>query len=546
MNFFSVLFFLCPLLLSAKDPFAGNWALEMDNGQAGWLHLAHENGQWHGELKTVGQPKKISTIERKNNTLTFIRNCRTGKPDYPGGPPTGKPSPCLVTASVKNNLITLIRQNPDASTTTHSGKLLPPLPKKPDLNKVKFGPPLSLFNGRNLDGWKLTNPAQKNGWKVVDGTLVNETPKKSFDAFSPFGNLRTERTFGDGRLRLEFNVPEGGNSGVYVRGAYEAQVVDRDSRMQGIQGVGAIFGRIAPTKNAGKPGGQWQSYEITIIDRHATVVLNGETVIANQPIIGNTNGAVLADTTSPGPLMLQGDHTSVRYRNITFEPNVTPRKILFVGNSYTGGIRGMVSQLIQSSPYSESTVTFVNPGGKNLAFHLASKKTVELIQNGNFDFVILQDQSQTPAALPQRFHDAAKGLDRIIDQSGAQTVFYQTWGRRDGDKQNARLFPTFEKMQEALTKNYRLAAGNCLATLAPVGEAWARLRETHPDLGRELYRKDGSHPSEKGAYLAACVFYGVLFDEDPRSLATPKNIPADEAKIIRRTAFQQLTMAPQD
>jgi hypothetical protein len=61
--------------------------------------------------------------------------------------------------------------------------------------------------------------------------------------------------------------------------------------MQGLQGVGAIFSRIKPTRNAGKPGGQWQSYEITIVERHATVVLNGENVIDNQPVTGNTNGA---------------------------------------------------------------------------------------------------------------------------------------------------------------------------------------------------------------------------------------------------------------
>ena len=143
---------------------------------------------------------------------------------------------------------------------------------------------------------------------------------KTFDAFAPYGNLRTERVFGDSKLTIEFNVPPGGNSGIYLRGAYEAQVVDRDSRMQGLQGVGAIFSRVKPAKNAGRPGGQWQSYEITIVDRHATVVLNGETVIDNQPVIGNTNGAFQSDVTRPGPLQLQGDHTSVRYRNIVLYP----------------------------------------------------------------------------------------------------------------------------------------------------------------------------------------------------------------------------------
>lgn len=161
---------------------------------------------------------------------------------------------------------------------------------------------------------------QLNGWKAQEGCLVNESSKKTFEPYSRYGNLRTEKSFGDGKLTIEFNVPVGGNSGIYVRGAYEAQVVDRDSRMQGIQGVGAIFGRIAPSENAGKPGGKWQSYEITIVDRHASVVLNGVNVIDNQPLLGNTNGAFQADVMTPGPLYLQGDHTAVKYRNIVFYP----------------------------------------------------------------------------------------------------------------------------------------------------------------------------------------------------------------------------------
>ena len=194
------------------------------------------------------------------------------------------------------------------------------LPPKPELSKIVFGDPVQLFNGKNLDGWYLSNPEQLNGWRAEGGCLVNESPKKTFEPFSRYGNLCKEKTFGDGKLTIEFNVPSGGNSGIYVRGSYEAQVVDRDSRMQGIQGIGAIFGRIAPSENAGKVGGQWQSYEITIIDRHATVILNGKTVIDNQPLLGNTNGAFQADVMNPGPLYLQGDHTAVKYRNIFFYP----------------------------------------------------------------------------------------------------------------------------------------------------------------------------------------------------------------------------------
>ena len=190
------------------------------------------------------------------------------------------------------------------------------MPPRPDMAGIQFGEPITLFNGRDLSGWKLQPHDAENGWRVANGELINETPKTDFSAYGEFGNLRTEAVFGDCQLHIEFNVDAKCNSGVYVRGLYEAQVVDRDSSMQGISGPGAIFGRIKPTNNAGRPGGQWQSYDITLVDRHITVQLNGQTVIDNEPVAGCTGGALFGDVTRKGPLYLQGDHTSVRYRNI--------------------------------------------------------------------------------------------------------------------------------------------------------------------------------------------------------------------------------------
>ena len=307
-------------LTDKQKAFAGHWALEMSNGAAGWLALELTEGEWSGQLWTVGEPKTIKNFRYADGKLTFQRALRIGPPEYPGGPYTGEREMLDLEASVQGDVVRVVMKIPGRQPFVHLGKRLPPLPPKPDLSKVKFGKPIRLFNGVDLTGWKLINQRKINGWKVKDGELVNETPKKTFDAFAPYGNLRTERVFGDSKLTIDFNVPPGGNSGIYVLGAYEAQVVDRDSRMQGLQGVGSIFSRVKPTKNAGKPGGQWQSYEITIVDRHATVVLNGEKVIDNQPVIGNTNGAFQADVTRPGPLHLQGDHTSVRYRNIVLYP----------------------------------------------------------------------------------------------------------------------------------------------------------------------------------------------------------------------------------
>jgi len=313
-----------------SNPFLGTWALTMPNGNAGWLSIEGEAGQLKAQLWTVGQPKAVSNLVLKNGELHFARKCKIGDPEFPGGPPTGERIVCQHLAKLKEDTIRIEfsfdKSDGTVGTRSFQGKRMPPLPARPDLSKVQFGEPIELFNGRDLTGWKLANPKQLNGWKAVDGALVNDTPKLDFKPWSKYGNLRSERAFEDFQLGIEFKVAPGGNSGIYLRGAYEAQVVDRDSKMQGIQGVGAIFGRIAPSKKAGKPGNQWQRYDITLVDRHVTVVLNGETVIDNRPLAGCTNGAYQSDETIPGPLYLQGDHTAVSYRNIVIRPVVGRKK----------------------------------------------------------------------------------------------------------------------------------------------------------------------------------------------------------------------------
>jgi hypothetical protein len=199
-------------------------------------------------------------------------------------------------------------------------KRMPPLPERPDLTRVRFGEPIILFNGRDLSGWRLSDPNKKNGWRVEKGVLVNDTPKKDYSGYGEYGNLRTDREFEDFQLTIEYNVPPLGNSGVFLRGMYEAQVLDPDTGYGGTHGPGAIYGRIAPLANAAKPGGEWNRYDLTLVDRHVSVVLNGQRVIDNQPVEGCTGGGLSADDTRPGPILLQGDHTSVRFRNIVLRP----------------------------------------------------------------------------------------------------------------------------------------------------------------------------------------------------------------------------------
>jgi hypothetical protein len=147
-------------------------------------------------------------------------------------------------------------QTEHAEEVSFTGKRIPPMPKAPDLSQVHFGHPVSLFNGRDLTGWVAHEPEKIMGWTAKDGLLVNSTPKTDFSATGDHANLKTEAHFEDFWLHVEFLIGAQRNSGIYLRGTYEAQVVDRDSRMQGLQGVGAIFGQILPTENAGRPGGE--------------------------------------------------------------------------------------------------------------------------------------------------------------------------------------------------------------------------------------------------------------------------------------------------
>lgn len=308
------------------DRFVGDWSLDFDDGYGGWLSVRVEDGQPVGQvLWRVGSARRAArtTIDGKGRLILEI----------PRGRPRTGPDGKALPRPIERYIAT--QDGDTVSVTGHTfrsgqpavqkagGRRLPPMPARPDLKAVTFGDPLELLNDRDLTGWKLQPPKAKNGWSVQDGVLTNTTPKTDFSGYGEFGNLQTERQFEDFQLHIEFNVPPNGNSGVYLRGVYEAQVVDRDSRMQGISGPGAVFGRVEPLKNAGRPGGQWQTYDLTLVDRHITVVLNGEKVVDNQPVPGCTGGALSGDVTRPGPIYLQGDHTSIRYRNIVLRPRVT-------------------------------------------------------------------------------------------------------------------------------------------------------------------------------------------------------------------------------
>jgi hypothetical protein len=293
----------------------GDWSLKLDSGEPAWMSVGEKEVRMRVYVGPEGPYAITKVIDGR---IHFER-----KGNKKGKKASGFMS--VTVGMIDGRLDGKIVRTPvgggSGETIRFTGKGIPPMPKSaPDLSKVRFGKTIALFNGKDLTGWRTHETDKINGWSARDGMLMNETPKTDFSATGAHANLRTEAEFEDFRLHIEFLIEEQRNSGVYLRGMYEAQVVDRDSRMQGISGPGAIFSRIAPSVNAGRPGGEWQTYDLTLVDRHVTVVLNGVKVIDNQPVIGPTGGAIHTDPAAPGPIYLQGDHTSVKFRNIFLSP----------------------------------------------------------------------------------------------------------------------------------------------------------------------------------------------------------------------------------
>ena len=160
-----------------------------------------------------------------------------------------------------------------------------------------------------------------SAWSAEGGVLSNRPPKRAPGTPAKrTANLRTEREFEDFNVKLEVNVPAGSNSGVYLRGLYEVQVADSHGKALDSHNMGAIYSRLTPAVAAEKLAGEWQTLELTLVDQHATVVLNGRVIIDNQPLLGVTGGALGWDPLRPGPILLQGDHGPVSYRNLVLRP----------------------------------------------------------------------------------------------------------------------------------------------------------------------------------------------------------------------------------
>lgn len=312
---------------AAENPFIGGWGLTLPNGAAGWLGVQDTNGHLEASLLWGGgSVLPLASAKIDDNTLTVTRNRQVQSKDDAGRTVRTTVTDTITATvegdSLKLTIVTPPEDGRGEEKKEFTGQRVPPVPPAPDLSKVKYGKPIKLFNGKDLTGWRLTDPGAINGWSVKDGLLINTVVHEEGQPHKNFGNLRTDQEFEDFRLKLETRVPKNGNSGVYIRGIYEVQVYDSFGKPLDSHNMGAIYSRIKPTQSAEKPAGEWQTLDITFVDRHATVILNGIKIIDNQPVEGCTGGALWSDVTRPGPIYLQGDHTSIEYRNIVIRPAV--------------------------------------------------------------------------------------------------------------------------------------------------------------------------------------------------------------------------------
>jgi hypothetical protein len=186
--------------------------------------------------------------------------------------------------------------------------------RAPQLKRTQaptWGKTIELFNGKDLSGWKPQHEKSNNGWDAKDGLLVNAKPGN---------NLMTERKFDDFQLHAEFRYPKGSNSGIYLRGRYEVQIEDDYGMEPDSHLIGGVYGFLTPSTNPCKKPGEWQEMDITLVGRTLTILFNGERIIDRQSIPGITGGALDSDEAAPGPILLQGDHGPIEFRNLRLTP----------------------------------------------------------------------------------------------------------------------------------------------------------------------------------------------------------------------------------
>ena len=293
------------LCLGADSDFNGRWDITVPKeprARAWWLEV--QNGGTPGIKGTFvgfpgGNTDPIPQIAIQNGVLHFSADRGQGQ----------KKVHLEYTAKLAGGRLIGEMHN-GATSLDWTGVRAPELNEHDD-GTWKEGTPLALFNGKDLSGWHGMVPHQELGWTVENGALSNQPAANNLVSDSKFWNFK---------LHVEFKVSKDTNSGIGLRGRYEVQILDDYGQPPDTHGNGALYSRILPTMNASKPAGEWQSYDIRLVGRDVTVVLNDHKIIDHKHIDGLTAIAQSADEGDPGPIILQGDHRHVEIRKVVLTP----------------------------------------------------------------------------------------------------------------------------------------------------------------------------------------------------------------------------------
>jgi uncharacterized protein DUF4886 len=218
-------------------------------------------------------------------------------------------------------------------------------------------------------------------------------------------------------------------------------------------------------------------------------------------------------------------------------------RVLFIGNSLTfvNDLPNTFAKLARSGGHKVEVGMAAQPGW-TLDNHVKSPETLSTLNSTKWNFVVLQEQSLIPAFQQSRIREmypAARELVRKTRELGATPIFFVTWAHRDGWPENRM---TYQNMQAEIDTGYAGIALESNAPVAPVGSAWFYAVNGHPELS--LWQEDGNHPTEQGTYLAACVFYAVIFHKSPDGLTYRADLPQETAKAIQTIASQTVLNIP--
>jgi Domain of Unknown Function (DUF1080) len=283
---------------TGKQPIIGHWDLTVDMGNnqsvPSWVEVKLSGFKTFVGyfVADAGSARPISrvTVEGQKVSFNIPPQWEAGTYDL------------YFDGTLNNDKISGTITTPDGKKHSFTGEKAPTLvrDKEPVWNE-----PVKLFNGTNLDGWVSQKPI--NQWVVENGIL--KSPKSG-------SNLITTQKFNDFKLHIEFRYQAGSNSGVYLRSRYELQIIDCIGQEPSSVLLGGIYGFLTPNENVAKAPGEWQSYDITLVGRRVTVVANGKAIITDAIIPGITGGALDSKEAEPGPILLQGDHGPIEFRNI--------------------------------------------------------------------------------------------------------------------------------------------------------------------------------------------------------------------------------------